>query len=164
MESVIHSFKYTIGYLGEQVEDVTDDLMTAQPQGVRNHPLWTIGHITFACEMLGSVIGVDEFLPACWGGKFGFGSTPSRDPSLNVSKGEALEMLEEVEERLTSAVRDLDEEALDRPFPDEAFLDVFPTVRHALTQVLVGHTAYHVGQIGVWRSAMGLPPMRRSYE
>lgn len=73
-------------------------------------------------------------------------------------------MLAEAERRLTSAVRDLDETALDRPFPDEAFLDVFPTIRHALIQVLVGHTAYHVGQVGVWRSAMGQSPMRRSYE
>lgn len=164
MKSVIHSFRYTLGYLREQVEGVSDREMTLQPDGARNHPLWTIGHITFACEMLGTVIGVDEFLPACWGGKFGFGSSPSQDPSLNVSKEEALEMLAEAENRLTSAVRDLDDDALDRPFPDEAFLDVFPTIRHALTQVLVGHTAYHVGQVGVWRSAMGLPPMRRSYE
>lgn len=60
MESVIHSFRYSIGYLREQVEDVTEEQVTAQPDGVRNHPLWTIGHIVFACEMLGTVIGVEE--------------------------------------------------------------------------------------------------------
>ena len=33
-----------------------------------------------------------------------------------------------------------------------------------LTQVLVGHTSHHVGQVGVWRKAMRLPPMRRGFE
>jgi hypothetical protein len=30
--------------------------------------------------------------------------------------------------------------------------------------VLVGHTASHVGQLIVWRRAMGLPPIGRSFE
>lgn len=164
MESILHSFSYSIGYLREQIEDIAEEDITSQPEGVRNHPIWTIGHVTFACEMLGTVIGVEEWLPRCWGGKFGFGSRPSRDPALNVSKNEALAMLDEAERRLTAAVRSIDPSVLESAFPDEDYLKVFPTIRHALTQVLVGHTAYHVGQVGVWRSAMGLPPMRRSYE
>jgi hypothetical protein len=32
---------------------------------------------------------------------------------------------------------------------------VFPTIRHALTQVLAGHTAYHVGQVALWRARDG---------
>ena len=35
---------------------------------------------------------------------------------------------------------------------------------HALTQVLVGHTSMHVGQITVWRKAMSLPAMTRAFE
>ncbi|REJ75433.1 MAG: DinB family protein [Acidobacteria bacterium] len=164
METVLHSFSYTLEFIREQVADVPEQQMIAQPEGVRNHPLWTIGHIAFACEMLGSVIGVEEWLPPCWGGRFGFGSVPSTDPSMNAPKAEALTMLKEAETRISNAVRYLDSKMLDQPFPEESYIKVFPTIRHAITQVLIGHTAYHSGQIGVWRSAMGLQPMRRSYE
>ena len=51
-----------------------------------------------------------------------------------------------------------------RPFPDESYREVFPTVRHALTQVLVGHMGYHVGQVAMWRKAMGLSRVRRSFK
>jgi hypothetical protein len=53
---------------------------------------------------------------------------------------------------------------LDRPLPDPAYGKLFPTVRHALTQVMVAHAAFHVGQVGVWRRAMGLPRIGRSFQ
>jgi hypothetical protein len=76
----------------------------------------------------------------------------------------AVEMLRDAQSRITRAVDQLDDSQLDEPFPHESYRDVFPTIRHALTQVLVGHTAFHVGQVSVWRKAMGLPPMGRSFE
>jgi len=164
MKATIHSFKYSLDYLREQVSDVPEDNIAVQPEGVRNHPLWTIGHLAFTSEMLGGVIGVEGWLPESWAASFGFGSDPSGDNLNGVTKAEALAMLAEAERRLSEAVLALDNRALDAPFPDESYLEVFPTIRHALTQVLIGHTAYHVGQVGVWRSAMGLPPMNRSYE
>lgn len=73
-------------------------------------------------------------------------------------------MLSDAQFRLTEAINGMVDSRLDEPFPDESYRDVFPSVRHALTQVLVGHTAYHVGQLAIWRRAMGLPPMTRSFE
>lgn len=73
-------------------------------------------------------------------------------------------LLRESGARLIGAVSRLDNSTLDQPFPDPGYLDVFPTVRHALTQVLVAHMAFHLGQISVWRKAMGLPEIKRSYE
>jgi hypothetical protein len=58
----------------------------------------------------------------------------------------------------------LSEGQLSAPFPDPQYRDVFPTIRHAITQVLVGHTAYHVGQLNLWRRAAGLPRLSRSFE
>ncbi|HJY31210.1 MAG TPA: hypothetical protein VJ306_24450, partial [Pyrinomonadaceae bacterium] len=66
--------------------------------------------------------------------------------------------------RMTHAVKQLDASQVDQPFPVESYRPVFPTIRHALTQVLIGHTANHIGQLSAWRQAMGLPPMRRGFE
>jgi uncharacterized damage-inducible protein DinB len=73
-------------------------------------------------------------------------------------------MLGDAQSRITQAVDQLDDSHLDEPFPVESYRVIFPTIRHALTQVLAGHTAYHIGQVTIWRRAMGLPSMGRSFE
>jgi hypothetical protein len=164
MNPVLHSFAYCLDYLREQVADVADDDMVAQPNGIMNHPAWVVGHLTHTCQLLGGVIGLPEWLPNDWAGRYGTGSMPAADAGLYETKSRGLAILADAQARLTRAVEQLDDARLDEPFPDESYLDVFPTVRHALTQVLVGHTANHVGQLSVWRRAMGLPPMGRAFE
>jgi hypothetical protein len=164
MKPVLHSFAYSLDFLRQQVADVAPPDMIAQPNGVMNHPAWVIGHLTNACQMLGRSIGLPKWLPKDFGKRFGYGSMPVADAALYPKKEEALDMLRDAQDRFTQAVDLLNDSQLDQPFPVESYLYVFPTIRHALTQVLVGHTAYHVGQIGVWRKAMGLPPMGRSFE
>ena len=133
-------------------------------KGIVNHPAWVIGHLTYSCQLLGAVLGLPEWLPDDWARRFGTGSVPVADVGVYESKHDALAILGDAQVRITRAVEQLDDARLDQPFPDEAYLDVFPTVRHALTHVLVGHTSMHVGQLTVWRRAMGLPPMRRAFE
>ncbi len=164
MKPVLHSFSYCLDYLREQVADIEPSEMVAQPNGITNHPAWVIGHLTYACQLLAGVVGLSEWLPKDWEDRFGPGSAPSADSSLYETKDDALEILRDAQEKIIRAVEQTDESRLDEPFPDPSFLDVFPTVRHAVTQVLVGHTANHVGQVSIWRKAMGLPPMNRSFE
>lgn len=164
MKPVLHSFAYCMDYLREQVTDVVETDMARQPNGISNHPAWVIGHITYACELLGGAIGVSRWLPRDWATRFATGSVPSADQNLYGSKAELLAALDEAQSRMTKAVEQLTDDQLDAPFPVESYRDVFPTIRHALTQVLIGHTANHIGQVSVWRRAMGLPPMSRSFE
>ena len=164
MKAVLHSFAYGLDFLRAQVADVATADMARQPNGVMNHPAWVIGHLTNACQMLGRAIGLPKWLPQDFGKRFGTGSAPVADASLYPTKEEALAMLRDAQDRFTNAVEQLDESKLDEPFPVESYRYVFPTIRHALTQVLVGHTAYHIGQVGVWRKAMGLPALDRSFE
>jgi DinB superfamily len=164
MNPVLHSFAYCLDFLREQVADVVTPDMVAQPNGIINHPAWVIGHLTYGCHLLGGVIGLPEWLPNDWAKRFGTGSVPVADASLYEPKDDALAMLRDTQSRITQAVDQLDDSRLDEPFPDESYRDVFPTIRHALTQVLVGHTSNHIGQLSVWRRAMGLPPMGRSFE
>jgi hypothetical protein len=164
MKPVLHSFAYCLDFLREQVADVAAPDMVAQPNGIMNHPAWVIGHLTFACQLLGGAIGLPEWLPNDLARRCGPGSVPVADASLYETKNNALAMLRDAQSRITEAVDQLDDARLDEPFPDESYVLVFPTIRHAITQVLVGHTANHIGQLSVWRRAMGLPPMGRPFE
>ena len=89
---------------------------------------------------MGGVIGIPEWLPNEWAKRFGSGSVPVADADVYETKLDALEILRDAQARITQAVNQTDDSRLDEPFPDESCLDVFPTIRHALTQVLVGHT------------------------
>jgi len=164
MNPTLHSFAYSLDYLCDQLADVLETDRVAQPNGIMNHPAWVIGHLTYTCQLLGGVIGLAEWLPEDWAKRFGTGSVPISEVSLYESKDKSLAMLRDAQSRITRAVEQLDDSRLDQPFPDESYREVFPTIRHALTQVLVGHTAFHVGQVSVWRRAMGLPQMGRSFE
>jgi len=164
IEPVLHSFAYCLGFLRQQVADVAPADMVRQPNGIMNHPAWVIGHLTFTCQMLGGAVGVPAWLPADWARRFGPGNVPVADVSLYEPKEDALAMLGDAESRITHFIGRLDDSRLDEPFPDPSYLEVFPTIRHAITQVLVGHTAYHVGQLPIWRKAIGLPRTQRSFE
>ncbi len=164
MKPVLHSFVYCLDFMSEQVADIAAADMVAQPVGIMNHPAWVIGHLTYTCQLLGGAIGLPEWLPDNWARRFGPGSAPVGDASLYETKENALAILRDAQSRITQGVDQLDDSQLDEPFPDESYRGVFPTIRHAITQVFVGHTAYHIGQLAIWRRAMGLPPMGRSFE
>lgn len=164
MKPALHSFAYALDFLREQVADVSDVDMTAQPNGVVNHPAWTIGHITAATHLLARTIGVPKWLATEWVQHYRTGSMPAADAGPYDSKNELLSKLREAQSKITQAIEQMNDSQLNQVFPAEAYRDVFPTIRHALTQVLIGHTAFHVGQVSLWRKAMGLPAMKRSFE
>lgn len=164
MDPVLHSFAYALDFLREQVADVDTAKMVAQPRGIRNHPAWLIGHLTDTCQQLGGCIGLSPWLPEEWTMCYGTGSQPIAQANLYKPKQEALDILGDAKLRITEAVRRLNSVQLNQPFPDAAYRGVFPTICHALTQVLVAHTGYHIGQLALWRKAEGLTPLRRVFE
>ncbi len=163
MNSVLHSFAYCIDYLHDQVSDIDADDMVAQPSGITNHPAWVIGHFTFSCQAIGGEIGVACWLPPTCADQYGTGSIPTADINLYPEKHRALAMLRKAQSRIVKAVEQLSKAQLDAPLSDEKYRVILPTVRHALTQVLIAHPANHIGQLTIWRRAMGLPQMTRPF-
>jgi DinB superfamily len=164
MQPVLHSFAYCLDYLRDQVVDLSPDQMVTQPSGIMNHPAWVIGHLTGSCQLLGGEIGLSPWLPDDWAAQFGTGSVPTSHARMYEPKEAALARLADAQSRITAAVSRLDDSQLDQQLPDEAHRAVLPTIRHALTHILVGHTANHVGQLILWRKAMRLPPLNRPFE
>ena len=61
------------------------------------------------------------------------------------------------------AVQELDETQLSSALPEVKYRPILPTIRHGIPQILVAHTAYHVGQLVVWSRKMGLPPIDKPF-
>lgn len=163
MHHVLESFAYALDYLNDQVSDVAEADMVRQPAGVRNHPAWTIGHLAASCQGIGGEIGLEPWLPDSWGRSYGTGSVPAGVPGVYPPREELLAVLRDAALRVTTRVQAMSAEEFARPLPDERFRALLPTVGHALTQILVGHTTYHVGQLSVWRRLADLPPVERPF-
>jgi uncharacterized damage-inducible protein DinB len=155
---VLNSLSLHMKTLHELVGDLDDARMTQQPAGVPNHPAWTLGHIAFSFQGIGEEIGLEPWLPADWEKRVGTGSTPVAEAGRYPTKQELLETLADAERRVRERLSAMDEAALNEPLPDERVRQILPTLGHAVLHVLVGHTAAHLGQLAVWRRAMGLPP------
>ena len=162
-EPIIANFQYSLNFLKELVDDLSEDQMVSQTELIKNHPAWVIGHLTFSCQAIGGELGIDRWLPADWGKRFGMGSAPVDDVRAYEGKDTLLSILADAESRIISAVESLTPEQLAQPLPDENYRDLLPTTHHAIGQILIAHTAYHIGQTTLWRRAFGLSKMTNPF-
>jgi uncharacterized damage-inducible protein DinB len=157
LSELIGCFDRSVSYLRDCMADLSDEELVRQPAGVPNHAAWTLGHIIHSCEALAGELGVAPWLPGDWESRFGYGSSPTAAVAEYPSKAELLAMLAEASGRLREALLAMDEAALTEPLPDEEVQKLLPTKGHAILQIVAGHTAYHAGQLAVWRRAIGRP-------
>jgi len=155
IEELIHTFDSTVKFMEQSVADLTEQEMVQQPTGVPNHATWTLGHVIYSCQGIADGLDVEGWLPDEWESLFGYGSTPTSDASRYRDKTEMLTMLADAAHRLRQALLATNESALEQPLPDEEGRKILPTVGHALVQVVAAHTAFHAGQLAVWRRALG---------
>ena len=127
-----------------------------------NHPAWTIGHLVYSCQQIGGEIGLEPWLGNDWKLQFGTGSTPIADPTAYPDKPTLLLALDEGQRRLSDKLTSTKEGDRAQPLPDVRYRSQFPTLGHAVLDILTAHTAMHVGQITVWRRAMGLAAVQEN--
>lgn len=151
LPELIRAFDYAVHFIAQSVADLSEHQMVEQPEAVPNHGAWTLGHVIFSCQGIAAELGVEKWLAEDWEARFGYGSTPSSDLSRYPDKSEMLSLLADAAGRLRQALLAADESVWRQPLPDESL----PTMGHLLIQVVVGHTAYHAGQLAVWRRAIG---------
>ena len=148
---LVHTFETTLKFIEQSVADLSEQQMVEQPTGVPNHGMWTLGHVIYSCQGIAAELGAEQWLPDDWESVFGYGSTPSSDLSRYPKKSEMLTLLADAARRLRQTLLAADESVLRQSLPDETL----PTMGHLLLQVVVAHTAYHAGQLAVWRRAIG---------
>lgn len=151
IDVLIHTFEATVRFVEQSVADLSDRQMVEQPTGVPNHATWTLGHIIYSCQGMSTELGAEPWLPDDWESTFGYGSRPLRDHKRYPRKPQLLEMLADSSARVRQTLLSANSSVLEKPLPDETL----PTMGHLLLQVLVAHTAFHAGQLAVWRRAIG---------
>ena len=150
---LIHTVETTVKFIEKLVDDLSDEQMVEQLAGVPNHATWTLGHVIFSCQGMAVELGADTWLPENWESVFGYGSTPHSNLDLYPKKSELLTLLDDSKQRLCQTLLTTEKSVLEQSLPDE----MFPTMEHLLLQVVIAHTAYHAGQLAVWRKAIGKP-------
>ena len=146
ISELVYCFDRTLEFVKEQVADLTNEDMVLQ-------------HIICSCQLIAAEMGVEPSLPDDWEAAFGQGSRPSQGISWRSSKTALLAALEDASQRLRDALLEINESDLADPLPDKKARELFPTMGHALVQVIAGHMAYHAGQLATWRRAIGRKPM-----
>ena len=148
---LVHTLEATVKFMEELVADLSAQQMVEQPTGVPNHGMWTLGHVIHSCQGIAVELGATHWLPDDWESVFGYGSTPLSDVQGYPTKPELLTLLADATSRLRQTLLAANESVLGQSLPDETL----PTMGHLLLQVVVAHTAYHAGQLAVWRRAIG---------
>ena len=150
---LVRTFEITTEFIQKSVADLSDDEMVVQPAGVPNHAAWTLGHIVYSCQEIAAELGSDRWLPETWKSEFGYGSTPVPDSNKYPTKAEMLNLLAAAISRLRQSLLNAGDSVWQRRLAD----DQLPTMADMLLQVVLAHTAYHAGQLAVWRRAIGKP-------
>ena len=156
IQHLLFVHKFNLDRASELVADLSDEQMVEQPQGVINHPAWTLGRLAFVEHYLAVTLGAEPSLPDGWVDHFPTGGTPSGDAADYPSKEEILGQLEAQHDRVAQAVAEADPTVFEQAFPDEPTRRRFPTIGDFTAFLMTSHEAGHLGQIAAWRRAMGI--------
>jgi len=148
---LLSTLNNTIKFINQSVADLSDQEMVEQPTGIPNHATWTLGHIIYCCQGVAVEIGFKGWLPDEWESIFGYGSTPVSDVSRYPSKSELLKTLKDTGVRINHIIANLSETTMKQSLSN---VDI-PTIEHLVYQVVISHTAFHAGQLAMWRRAVG---------
>ncbi len=149
------SLEVSHGYAEDCVKDIPDHRLAEQPAGLVNHGAWTLGHLVFACQLDVEQLAGPLWLPAHWESLFGTGSTPTADRARYPARDDLITALHDARARVLAAIHSAGDAALNNPLPDERLRPYLPTLGHLVVQTVAAHTAYHVGQLLLWRKALG---------
>ena len=142
--------------------NVSTEDMTRQPHGVVNHPAWTIGHlIHYHPAILALLRGEAVADPATTPNAdlYDAGSVPVDDASLYPDQGTLLERYHSNHEQVKKLLNGIESATFDQPPGLPRWAKGFETTARTLVYLMHVHEALHIGQLMVWRRAMGWPPL-----
>ncbi|WP_432797900.1 DinB family protein [Poriferisphaera sp. WC338] len=140
------------------LEPIPEDRMTEQPNGLRNHPTWILGHLTAAHNAAISILTDISIRPESETALFAIGSTPHADPALYPDKQTLIDNYLDIHQHYIAAVTAASPEKLAAPSPLERHKGRFSSLAMFVLHVGTAHEAYHLGQLSAWRQATGIAP------
>ena len=142
--------------------DIPDDAMTRQAAGAINHPAWTLAHLIHYHPAILSLLRgqpVSDPATARHTERYDAGSTPVDDPSQYPGRDALLTAYRANHDEARQLLETVSTDTLSQPPGLPRWAEGFETTARALVYLMHVHEALHIGQLMVWRRAMGWPPL-----
>ena len=152
---IAYIFQANDGLIRQTLSDLPADALWKQPGGHGNSIMWIVGHITQTRAGLLSLLG--ERASTGWGELFRRGAQrqdPSAYPDAQAIKTTGADLTN----RLRAKLETITDEELAAPINAAVKLPNVATVGDALA-FFAFHEAYHVGQLGYVKKALGYAPI-----
>jgi uncharacterized damage-inducible protein DinB len=150
---ITYIFQANDGLIRQTLHDLPPEALWTQPNGQGNSIMWIVGHITQTRAGLLSLLG--EHASTGWGDLFRRGAQrqdPSVYPQPQAIKAAGIDLTK----RLWTKLETLTDDELAVPINAAVKLPNVNTVVEALA-FFAFHEAYHVGQLGYVKKALGYP-------
>ena len=156
LEHVTYVYTFNLQYASTLVKDLSTGQMVQQPNGVVNHPAWSLGHLVVSANHLGQLVGLESHC---------------RPDGMRRSRAAASRAggTHRPIPRRTSSWRSSRQStnATARPWqrwtrPSSAnhtptrVCEVLPYGCDMVIFLMTSHEMNHLGQVAAWRRAMGL--------
>lgn len=148
---IIQSFQMQTAFFGKSIDGISEESATKIINKDVNHIAWIAGHIVSCRYMLCGMMGlqVTEPYPEIFGNLKGIQEATDYPPLSSL-----LETLNEVTEQLIKKLSEMDEEELHKEAFGGRLIDIILFFAY--------HEAYHIGQIGMLRKALGYEAIKHN--
>lgn len=155
MKSELSAIRTIQWYLDQSLGQIEAGKWCTFAGPIKSHAMWQAGHI--ASSICGAIelLGGTAPMPQAWFAPFKFGSTPVEDASKYPSVDEIKSVLAKSYETLYNTIETVKPDKLAAPNPNENMRPILPTTGEFAAFLANGHAAVHVGQLAVWRRAIG---------
>ena len=162
MERVLNQLAWLVAYAHALTDDIEPGLWArCGPEGLENHPAWTLGHLVTGSALVATDLGRDPDLPNGWRELFerrgpNDPRRPDEDPARYPQREQVWGELVRMHELVSAALVTVEPGRWERR---EAwrFDGYLPRNADMLQFMLVAHESLHLGQLGCWRRRFGLP-------
>lgn len=157
---VVNAARIMLGLMEKQIEGMSAQELVQQPGGVKNHPVWTMGHIALTLNgMVQWMGGTSAFDQEKWGKLFGGGSQPVADAKAYPSPQELMQTVQKLYAQASEMYLKAPSEVLRGPNPRAEIMPMCTTLGSMVVFLMSAHMSEHIGQISAWRRAMGKNPL-----
>ncbi len=130
---------------------------------VSNHPSFILGHLSLYAPKILSDVGVTTdgiSIPTSFNAVYSKDAKCVDDPDgvIYPAMEEVVETYFESYRIAMERIKNVPNEAYDKPNLNTAAISRFPTIGSMHAFYLSGHLMLHLGQLSAWRRAAGLPP------
>jgi len=160
LDQAIRIHERTLHWLEALVADMSDDDLS-RPMAEGHHSgMWVLGHLSFAIDRARTRVGEAVQSSQDRERAFGPGSTPDEPLPQGITKATLLAELREKHALLIRAIAAADPAVLEAPHRNPFHEGTsIQTMADTVANLLTAHAGYHLGQLSVYRRALGRAPL-----